>query len=231
MLGLVSWSRERNVVVERTQVLGMPVLEARVPTEGAWEKRRLGRAARLLKRQGVRRVLVPRDFTHWDVLTSRGLTGVDVLPLYRAMADRFVLAELERRGVEAHRACVILRGERVDADLARAARLLCPRVRSVVIQVEWGGDRLVRELYWEFGAVAARQEVGGVAVRFGGEGQAGELVLCGRPELLGLELETAGLTLPEAPEPVPLLAALWQAGRLGVEKLRVGCQINLLDIR
>lgn len=221
MLGLLRWSEDRRVKMERVHLLGLPVLQVSLPPGGRWEKQRLGRAGRWLERQGVRRVLVPKSFDKWDVITRRGLAGVDPLPLYRTMAERFVLVELERRGVEAHRACVVLRGERIDADLARTARLLCPRVRSVVIQVEWGGDRLARELYWEFGAVAAKSEVGDVEVRFGGERQEGELVLCGQPELLGLELEVAGLTLPEELEPLPLLACLWQTGRLKMEKLRV----------
>lgn len=222
MLGLVRWGTERKVSSERTQVLGLPVLCVRVPSGGRWEKHRLGRAARLLERQGVRRVLVPRDFIHWDVLAGRGLAGVDILTLYRAMADRLALAVLDQRRVEAQCACVALRGESVDADMARAARLLCPRVRSLVIRVDRGGERLARELYWEFGAAVRPEGKADVAVRFGGVGQEGELVLCGSvPELLGLKVEASGLTLPEELEPLPLLTALWQAGRLGAEGLRV----------
>lgn len=221
MLGLLQWSEERGVSLRRAQLLGLPVLRAEVHRGGRWEQHRLGRAGRLLTRQGVRRVLVPREFADWNVLTRQGLAGVDPLPLYRAAADRLVLARLERRGVVVHRACVALRGEHVDADLARAARLLCPQVRALDIQVERGGERLARELYWEFGAALCSGEPADVAVRFGGPGQEGELVLCGAPELLGLTLAVRGAALPEGLEAIPLITALWQAGRLNVRQLCV----------
>lgn len=222
MLGLVRWGAERKMSLERAQVLGLPVLCVRVPSGGRGERRRFGRAARLLERQGVRRVLVPRDFAYWDVLAGRGLTGVDVLPLYRAMADRLALAVLARGGVETRRACVELRGDYVDSDMARTARLLCPRVRSLNIRVDRGGERLARELYWEFGAAPRSEGETDVTVRFGGVGQEGELVLCGStPELLELKLEAPGLELPQELEPLSLLAALWQAGRLELEEIQV----------
>lgn len=221
MLGLLCWSEERGVRMERTQLLGLPVLQASLLPGGRWERQRLGHAARRLERQGVRRVLVPRGFDCWDVLTQRGLRGVNPLPLYRAMADQLVLAELERRGVESHKACVALRGDCVDGDLVKSAYLLCPRVRTLLIQVERGGEKLTRELYREYGAGTPLCAQADIAVRFGGTGQEGELVLCGRPELLGLELEVPELELPEDLEAFPLLTALWQAGRLKLGQVRV----------
>lgn len=221
MLGLLQYSPGRSISLERTQLLGLQVLRVSLAITGHWKKHRLSRAARLLKRHGVHTVLVPKDFDYWDIFARQGLTGVNVLPLYRAMADKLVLAELKRRGVETQKACVILCGEQVDADLERTARALCPRVRTVVIQAQWGAQRLSRELYWEFGLVAATAERGDVTVRFGGAGQEGELVVCTQPELLGLELEVDGLTVPEELERMPVLAAVWQAGRLKAEQIYV----------
>lgn len=219
---MVSWSREGRVVLETTQVLGLTVLRAQIPSGGRWEKQRLGRAARLMSRQGVRRVLVPRNFAGWDVLARWELTGVDVLPLYRALADRLVLAELERRGVDLQRACVALRGDAVDGEMARAARLLCPRVLALDIQVKRGGEQLTRELYRQFGAAPRHVGTADLSVYFGGTGQEGALVLCGpAPELLGLELDVPGLTIPEETQPMPLLAALWRAGRVKEEQVRI----------
>ena len=221
MLGLLSYDEGRTVELERTQLLGMPVLQVHASSGGRWAKYRLGRAARLLTRRGVRRVLVPRSFGCWALLERRGLAGVNPLPLYRAMADRLVLAMLERIGVDPQCACVALRGESVDADLVRTAHMLCPRVRSVTVEAARGGERLMQELYWEFGAVAASQTAD-AAVRFGGAAQEGELVLCGRvPNLLGLGLEVPELELPGEMQPLPLLTALWQAGRLGLEEIHV----------
>lgn len=221
MLGVLCWSEERGVRLERAQLLGLPVLRASLAPDGRWEKHRLGRAARRLERQGVRRVLVPRGFDQWEILERHGLTGVDPLFLYRTMADQLVLAELDRRGVGTYKACVALRGECVDGDLVRAAYLLCPRVRTLLIQVEWGGEKLTRDLYREFGAGEPSCTQADVAVRFSGKGQGGELVLCGKPELQGMELEVPGLTVPEETEPLPMLTALWQAGVLNIQQLRV----------
>ena len=207
--------------MERVQLLGMPVLWVSLAPGGRWENHRLRRAVRLLARQGVRRVLVPKTFDGWQELIRGGLRGVDPVPLCRAMADRLVLTELDRREVETRRACVALRGEYVDADLERTARLLCPRVRTLIIQVEWGGERLARELYRTFGAATQPERKPNAVVRFSGERKPGELVLCGQPELLGLEMEPESLTLPEDLEEMPLLTALWQSGRLSLEELRV----------
>ena len=221
MLGVLCWSKERRGRLERVQLMGLTVLRVSIASGGRWENHRLRRAARLLGRYGVRRVLVPPGFDGWQELNRRGLRAVDPVPLYRTMADRLVLAELARAGVKKERACVALRGEYVDADLARAARLLCPQVRTLSIQVERGGERLVRELYRTFGAAPQPEGKPNVVVCFGGAGKPGELVLCGRPELLGLELGMKDLTLPEGLEPMPLLTALWQSGRLSLEELRV----------
>ena len=207
--------------MERVQLLGMPVLRVSLASGARWENRRLHRAARLLARQGVRRVLVPPKFNGWQELKKRGLRGVDPVPLYRAMADRLVLTQLERGGVENERACVALRGDYVDADLERTARLLCPKVRTLIIQVEWGGERLTGELYRTFGAAPHPEGKPDAVARFSGVGQPGELALCGRSELLGLELAPESLALPEGLEAMPLLAALWQSGRLSLEELRV----------
>lgn len=223
MLGMLCWSRGR-VRLKQTRILGLPVLQAQLQAGGYWEEQRLDRAARMLARRGVRRMLPARDFNGWHILERRGLVPVDPLPLYRAMAAELTLAVLKNRGLEVSCAAVALVGERVDGDLVRAARALCPRVRTLVLEVGYGRERLARELYWEFGAAVSVGTQADVRVRFSGPAQTGELALCGQVELLGLELETPGLELPEELEPLPLLAALWQAGLLRLEELRVAVQ-------
>ena len=209
MLGVLCPGQGR-IKMERRDILGLPVLWVYVPLGGYWEKYRLARAERLLLRQGVRRLLPLRDAPGWKL----SLPEADPLPLYRAIADRIVLAVLKRGGKEPCCATVALAGKQVDADLARTAQLLCPCVRTLLLEVGYGGERLARELYWEFGAVAVTSGQADVHVRFSGAPKIGELVLCGRPELLGLELELPGICLPEQLEPAPVLSALWQAGRI-----------------
>lgn len=218
MLGMLCWTQGR-VRLTQTRILGLPVLQAQMQAGGYWEEWRLDRAARLLARRGVRRMLPPRDFDGWHILAHRGLFPVDPLPLYRAMAAELTLATLKNRGVKPDCAAVALVAEHVDGDLVRAARALCPLVRNLVLEVGYGGERLARELYWEFGAAVSVDRRADLRVRFSGPAQAGELTLCGRVELLGLELEMPGLELPEELDPIPVLAAAWQVGRIDVKDL------------
>ncbi len=220
MLGVLCPGQGR-IKVERREILGLPVLWVYVPLGGYWEKHRLARAEHLLLRQGVRRLLPLRDAPGW----KPSLPEADPLPLYRAIADRIVLAVLKRGEKEPCCATVALAGEQVDADLARTARLLCPRVRTLLLEVGYGGERLARELYWEFGAPVGIGGQADVCVRFSGASRPGELVLCGKPELLGLKLELPGICLPEQVEAVPVLSALWQAGKINASDLFV-CDKN-----
>lgn len=216
MLGVLSPGPGR-LKAEQVSILGLPVLWVSVPEGGYWEKRRVARAERLLLRSGVRRRLLLRDAPEWAV----SVPEVDPLALYRAMADRLTLEELKGRGVEPCRSTVVLVGEQMDSDLVRTAHLLCPRVRVLGLEVGRGGERLARELYREFGAAVSFGGQADVRVRFSGPAQPGELVLCRRPELLGITVEAPALCLPEQLEPVPLLTALWQAGRIDVKDLRL----------
>ena len=214
MLGVLCAGKRK---AEPGNILGLPVLWVSVPAGGCWEKGRLVRAERLLIRRGVRRLLPVVDVLGWRV----SIPQVDPLPLYRAMADQLVLEALKRRGVEPFCAAVALAGEQVDGDLARTARLLCPRVHTLRLEVGRGGDRLARELYQKFGAavsVGGRADVRG---RFSGPVKGDEWVLCHRSKCLEMTVEAPGLCLPEQLEPVPLLTALWQAGRINVKDLRL----------
>lgn len=221
MLGLVNWGEGRKVTAARERLLGMWVLRVCVPAGGRGERRRVKQAARLLSRQGVRRLLPLKEFGYWDILRAEHLRPVDPLPLYRTMADQLVLELLSRRKVPPGSAQVALCGEDADGDLTRAAWLLCPRVRTLTVQVDRGGERLAQELYRQFGAAVTVGGRADAAVRFGGVPQEGELVLCGTPDLLGLEPEVPGLTVPPELEPACVLTALWQSGCLGREELRV----------
>ena len=109
MLGLLCWEERRwgRVRLQEVQVLELTVLQAQLARGGRWEKR-LDRAARLLRQRGVCRVLPVRGFRDWEIPARRGVTAVDPLPLYRAMAAELVLAQLKRSGLEPERAAVTL---------------------------------------------------------------------------------------------------------------------------
>ena len=108
--------------------------------------------------------------------------------------------------------------------MVRAADFLCSRVRDVAVSAPVGGGELAAWLRREFGA-PIRPDSGEIpaAVRFDGTGALeGRRVLSlfgTEPELAGIRLRAAALE-PEDREKLPLMAALWEAGRgerLGLE--------------
>jgi len=209
------------VSLDLDRVLTLPVVRAQL-AEGAWSRRRqLDRAVRLLERQGVRRLLPRRES---DDPAPEGLRWVDPAPMCRHMAAPLALAELERRGRDPRRTRIALRGRGVDQALARAARLLCPTVRELVIDAPFGGERLAKQLYWDYGVAVCPGGGADLSVRFGGTPEAGEegFLLCGpRPDLGGLALTAPAVAVPEELEELPVLCALWEAGRLGEGELKI----------
>ena len=175
MLGQVVYQRDgKGTKVVRAPLHGVPVLRVALDPEGFWARRRAGRAARRLVRQGAARVLRP----------------VDPLPLLRSCAAPMALALLRRQGEDPLRAAVALRGSRAERDLVRAAEELCPRVRDLCLSVQTGGGELERYLHRQYG-VALRPDWAGVqaAIRFDPRAEeAGQAAL----SLFGPEADLAG---------------------------------------
>lgn len=207
------------------RLYGLPVLRAEADRSGFWGERRLRRAGRALRQGGALRVLVPRDFDRWPLLEAFGLRPVEPESFVRAQSVPLTLEALERRGLAPDRATVALRGSRVDHALARTAAQLCPLVRRLVVDAPRGGEELALWLHREFGVpVLPPAEQGAVALRFQGDCPRREdtaLELYGpRPGLAGLSLSAPGLA-EEDREDLPLLAALWEGGKLGPEDIKI----------
>ena len=207
------------------RLYGLSVLRAAADPEGFWGERRLRRAVRSLRRGGALRVLTPENFDRWPVLTALGLRPVEPERFVRAQAAPLALAALERRDVPPGRATVALRGGRADRDMARTAAALCPLVRRLVIDAPRGGEELALWLRREFGVpVLPGGERGEIALSF----QEGRIVpeeasleLWGsRPRLAGLTLSAPGLEEGDREE-LPLLAALWEGGKLSPEDIKI----------
>lgn len=209
--------------VEAGRLYGLPVLRVEVDRSGFWGPRRLRRAGRELRREGALRVLAPDGLL--PALKGLGLRPVDKLHFVRAQSVPLALAALERRGLAPDRAAVALRGLRADRDMARTAAELCPKVRSLVIDAPRGGQELALWLRREFGVpVLPPGERGHAALVFQ-EGvsppEEEALALYGlRPDLVGLSLAAPGLD-EEDREDLPLLAALWEGGKLGPEDIKI----------
>ena len=211
----------------REQVLGLPLLRGEVPGSG-FTARRVRRTARALRRRGVTRVLAQEDFPFWEEVEAQGLRPVETGELCRALAAPIALAALEADGVPPRLAAVALRGDRVTRSLREAALELCPVVRQLLVEVPAGGEDLRRTLRREFGLPAVE----------GGLGRQAHLTLCfsppggaggGRiadlsgdwPALPEYRFGLAEGALPEDAAALPLLSALWQAGRLTAESIAV----------
>ena len=182
------------------RLYGLSVLRAEVDRSGFWGERRLRRAGKGLRLGGALRVLVPGDF-----------------PL--------ALAALERQGLSPDRATVALRGRRAGREMARAAALLSPKVRRLVVDAPQGGQELAEWLRMEFGIpILPPDQPGQAALRFQPDCprlEEASLDLYGpRPQLAGLKLSAPELA-EEDQEDLALLAALWEGGRLAPEAIKI----------
>lgn len=230
MLGHIRFVEERGrrPKLEHRQVWGMTVLGASIPLlpgAGAGTlARRVDKAARLLAKQGVRRVLTPQDFSRCDLLRQRGLVGVDPAPLCAALCAPIALAALERRELSPHRATVALRGNRVSRPFFQAALALAPLVRGIIVTSPNGGEALSAHLRREFGVPVLEEGPGTVAdltVAFSplpGERE-GAVLLYGKPELRGVTVMPREGEWPDQFDVLPLAAALWEAGVISLEEL------------
>ena len=227
MVGWFAFSGVRRFSLERTAVQGFPLLrlEAPAPRRADRADRRAAKGAALLARAGCRRVLAAPGFAHWDRLAETGLRPVDPGPLCQALAVPLILAALERQGIAPRRASVALWGDRVSRPFFEAACALCPQVRTLTITAPGGGEDLRRFLREEYGAAALEAGAGlpaHAAAAFAPAPAAGALRLYGpEPDLGGLALRPAEWTPPEGVELLPLLALLWESGRLSAQGIEI----------
>ncbi len=208
--------------MEVVELYRLPVRRISLRPDGFWAERQLKRAGRLLARNGSRRVLVPEGFTGWDVLERYGLCPVDPLPFLRNNAAKLVLTGLKRQGMRLERCGVALRGIQMERELVMAAEELCPLVKDVCLSVP-GAEALRDGLRWEYGiAVRPDSDCVDAAVRFHSETMiGGRMVL----KLFSEELDLCGISVtgkgiyPKGTQILPLLAALWENGRIGSSEL------------
>lgn len=225
MIGRLKFTARGKGTAVPGKLYGLNVLWAEVDPESFWALRRLRKAGRSFRRAGVSRLLVPGSFADWSVVGAMGLRPIETEPLVKAHSAPLALGSLERRGLAPDRATVALRGSRADRAMRQAAAELCPRVRNLVIDVPRGGRELAQWLRWEFGMPVLPQEMPGqVGLCFhpGSEGEDEEnLGLYGpNPRLAGLALAVPELA-EEDRENLPLLAALWEGGKLGPEDIKI----------
>ena len=221
MLAQIGYCSRRGLWVEEDRLRGLPVLRVCFDPDGFWAGQWLKQAGRLLSRRGIRRAVVPEGFEDWRVLNGYGVRSVETEEFLRAQADGICLAALSRMGKAPQSSAVALRGAWADGYIVRSACRLCARVRDVCISIPGGGERLREHLRMEYGA-AVRPDFSGVeaAVRFDPTAREdGGVVLdlfdpC--PDLGALQLRLEGEDCP-----IPVAAALWQAGKAKWEDIEI----------
>lgn len=231
MLGQLVLNERGGGKAERTQLYGLTVLRVGADPEGWLGQHRLRKAGRALRRGGAMRILTPAGFQQWDLMQACGLGAVSPLAFLRAQGASLALGALERQGLAPDRSVVALQGGRVDRELVRAAVELCPRVRRLVIDVPRGGRELADWLRQEFGIpVLPPEEPSPVSLGFSGKEHSEEaeeraggmsLTLYGAsPSLAGLVVSAPRLDREDR-ERLPLMAALWEEGRLPPDGIKI----------
>lgn len=215
MYGYV-WEGERAGVT-RQRIGGVWFAVATVPSSGRLlAGYRRGRVLRKLRRQGIRTCVLPSALT--TEAARWGLREMPVQELRLALLPQL----LDMRG-DLRRATAVLRADCADAAVYRAAAVLASRVRYVTLQVGAGGEALAEALRRRFGLCAGSVEGAALTVSFGGAPEHGAVIClgedCGRYQRLTYEMPE-GLLDPW-PVSEQLLAALYQAGEIKKEEIRV----------
>ncbi len=227
MFGRIARIEEKGWRVHRKleQLGGLILLRVDIPSP--WTKGKLQAALTQFRRAGVRRVLAPQGFGHWEIFHRGGISGVETGAFCQMLAPRLALAALAHRGLSPSQATVALRGERVTPGFARCALELCPRVRQLVISAPVGGEALEVRLWQEFGLPTVTDRLGTMphlALHFAPVEGRGEqtLALWGEaPKIAPLCLNCPGRDCPEGCAQIPLLAAWWETGHLMPEEVEV----------
>lgn len=209
MLGRLCRGKERTVQLRAELILGLPVLTLELPERARRPEWTLIKGAGLLRKQRVSHVLTPPDFEGWSVLEYAGLHPVNTRALRCALAPVWVQQVLKSKGIPLEQAILSLKGEREEPDMERVARMLCPLVRNLIIDVPQKGD-LARNLRWEFG----------MPILPAGSGENSlTLAFDSGPILPGIQLELKKKELPKECERLPLLSVLWENGRVKMEEI------------
>lgn len=221
MIGRISMDGGRRIQCARESILDMPFLHVALPRN--CRPRHVRRAGRLLAKAGVRRAVVPAGFPYWNILEKCGVGRVEPGDFCRACAAPIALAAL----ADPASATVILRGERVTRAMRMAALALCPQVRNLLVAAPVGGGALQAELRREYGVPALDDRPGraaDLAVHFSPSPGEGRRVLDLSGPCPGLDeftISRAPGPLPEGTDRLPLMAVLWENGRISPGEVTV----------
>lgn len=209
MLGRIRWGNGRKIELYTERLCGLSVLTAKLPENSRRPERAVGKAARLLRKNRVVRVLTPPEFLWWEILWDAGLCPVDTAGLRRTLAPVWVAAQLKRQGVSPQQAVLRLSGEERETALEGLARALCPLVYGLVFDLP-GGEAAAERLRREMGIPVFPTDYAKVHLT---------LPLRNGPVLTGVEAALPGRVLPDDCDRFPLLSVLWESGSVKTEEI------------
>lgn len=150
MLGRIQWGEGRKFEMDEERLMGLPVQVLTLPLSARRRERVMRRSLSALSARGVNRVLLPPDWDLWELLRQCGLRRVETGAFRCALAPMWTNAVLRGKGISPERAVLVLSGERESVSMCHVARVLCPLVRNLVIDVPGDGE-LSKQLRRDFG--------------------------------------------------------------------------------
>ena len=222
MLAYITWQSTGRpaAVLQEERLLGLPVAHLAIcGREGFFLTRKVRRHLRRLESAGVRQGLWPPELPH---LWREGLAPVPVWPLRRALLPELIGCAAQQWGLVLQRGTVLVTAAYTDPEVRRAAELLVGRCRYLRLDTGRGREQLEEHLRWQYGLapsgaghpllqVSFDGRSGPRTIRLDQQAEAAQRVVYGVPEHW-----EEGVCCRE-----PLLAYLWQAGRLPLEGICV----------
>ncbi len=159
MIALLEWVPQgkgrRAAAMKEDVVLHLRVLRLALErgprTPEAVLRRRVGKAARQLKKLGIAQVVLPPAFPYMEQLEKQGVRPVSTLALRRDIAAEWVRAALEASRISTGGARVAVCARQLTGEVVRTVTELALRHRYVLVSVPRGGEELSRQLRREYG--------------------------------------------------------------------------------
>lgn len=217
MLGYLHFTGGRGwVQLWRHEILGLPILEARLPGKpnGLLARRRMTRGLNQLEHAGCKRLLAPCPLVpYYPIVHTRSL--------WQAMAAPLALAALRQMGLDPRQAVVAIHGDRMSRNYVRTCALLSREVKALSLSLE-REETFCWDLQRELG-LPLIDGAGAVTISFlPGVSRPSYFSLGDEdPVIPGYLLRLPGLTPPPGCPERTVLAALLEAGRLPLADVQV----------
>jgi hypothetical protein len=159
MIGVLTWKtpsngkKQKQIMVGEKSILHMRVWQAEIQrgdrTPETLLRRRIALAQKKLRKHGVTRIILPKDFS--DCEMQKGLQVVSTLAMRQMLATGWVQRELSEQGIRPAGAKVAVVADRFTGEVVRTVTELAMRHRYVLLDVPHGGEELCRRLRREYG--------------------------------------------------------------------------------